>query len=72
MKPTNIEIVFNFPILNDGFRSVYLENVSGDFQSDIHKLDFHNVKSGQIRSFSGTYFPAFRLNTEEYRVSLRI
>ena len=26
----------------------------------------HCVKSVRIRSFSGTYFPAFRLNTERY------
>ena len=32
----------------------------------------HCVKSAQIRIFSGPYFPAFRLNTERYFVSLRI
>ena len=35
----------------------------------------HCVKSVQIRSFSGPYFPAFGLNTETYalyRISLRI
>ena len=30
--------------------------------------DFHCVKSGRIRSFSGPYFPAFGLHTERYRV----
>ena len=30
------------------------------------------VKSVQIRSFSGPYFPVFGLNTERYFVSLRI
>ena len=30
------------------------------------------VKSVHIRSFSGPYFPAFRLNMEKYSVSLRI
>ena len=30
------------------------------------------VKSVRIRRFSGQYFPAFGLNTERYRVSLRI
>ena len=30
------------------------------------------VKSVRNRSFSGLYFPAFGLNTERYRVSLRI
>ena len=32
----------------------------------------HCVKSVRIRSFSGPYFPAFRLNTESYRVALQI
>ena len=32
----------------------------------------HFVKSVLIRSFSGSYFPAFGLNTERYFVSLRI
>ena len=32
----------------------------------------HCVKSVRIRSFSGQYFPAFRLNTEGYGVPLRI
>ena len=32
----------------------------------------HCVKSAQIRSFSGSNFPAFGLNTETYSVSLRI
>ena len=30
------------------------------------------VKSVHIRSYSGRYFPAFKLNTERYGVSLRI
>ena len=30
------------------------------------------VKSIRIRSYSGPYLPAFGLNTERYRVSLRI
>ena len=30
------------------------------------------MKSVRIRSFSGSYFPAFGLNTERYSVSLRI
>ena len=33
---------------------------------------FHCVKSVHIRSYSGPHFPAFRLNTERYSVSLRI
>ena len=32
----------------------------------------HCVKSVRIRSYSGSYFPAFGLNTEKYGVSLRI
>ena len=32
----------------------------------------HCEKSVCIRSYSGPYFPAFGLNTERYRVSLRI
>ena len=39
-----------------------------------HHFNFilHCVKSVCIRSYSGPYFPAFRLNTERYSVSLRI
>ena len=33
---------------------------------------FHCVKSVRIRSFSGLYFPVFGLNTEIYRINLRI
>ena len=33
---------------------------------------YHCVKSVRIQSYSGPYFPAFRLNTERYFVSLRI
>ena len=34
--------------------------------------DFHCLKSARIRSFSGTYFPAFGLNTERcYRLMLK-
>ena len=32
----------------------------------------HSVKSVRIRSYSGLHFHAFGLNTERYRVSLRI
>ena len=32
----------------------------------------HSVKSVRIRSFSGPYFPTFRLNMERYGVSHRI
>ena len=32
----------------------------------------HCVKSVHIRSLSGAHFPAFRLNTKRYSVSLRI
>ena len=33
---------------------------------------YHCVKSVQIRSFSGPYFPVFGLNAEIYSVNLRI
>ena len=36
------------------------------------QVTFHCVKSVCIRSYSGPHFPAFRLNTERYRVSFRI
>ena len=32
----------------------------------------HCVKRVRIRNFSGLYFPAFEMNTEIYRVNLRI
>ena len=32
----------------------------------------HCVKSVRIRTYSGPYFPTFRLNTERYSVCLRI
>ena len=35
-------------------------------------LSIYCLKSAQIRFFSDPYFPAFRLNTERYSVSLRI
>ena len=43
----------------------------------LHTIDFENrslhcVKSGRIRSFSGPHFTVIGLNTERYRVSLRI
>ena len=35
-------------------------------------FDMHCVKSVRIRSYSGPHFPAFRLKTERYFLSLRI
>ena len=35
-------------------------------------LNSHCVKSVRIRSYFGPHFPAFRLNTERYFLSLRI
>ena len=32
----------------------------------------HCLKSVRIRSFTGPHLPAFRLNTESYRVNIRI
>ena len=40
--------------------------------SILSHLHLHCIKSVRIRSFSGTYFPAFGLNTERYEVSLCI
>ena len=37
-----------------------------------NERDGHCVKSVRIRSYSGPYFPAFRLNAERYGVSIRI
>ena len=33
---------------------------------------FFTTKNVRIRNYSGPYFPAFGLNTERYRLSLRI
>ena len=33
-------------------------------------MDFHCVKSVQIRSFFGPYFPAFGLNTDQEKLYL--
>ena len=38
----------------------------------LRDIDWHCVKSVGIRSYSGSYFPAFGLNMERYRVSLCI
>ena len=35
-------------------------------------LQLHCVKCVHTRSYSAPYFPAFKLNTERYEVSLRI
>ena len=39
---------------------------------DVGLKNNHCVKNVRIRSYSGPYFPAFRLNTERYSVSLHI
>ena len=36
------------------------------------ELSIHYVKSVRIHSYSGPYFPAFGLNMDRYRLSLRI
>ena len=36
------------------------------------KKELHCVKSVRIQRYSGPYFPAFRLNTERYGVSIHI
>ena len=43
--------------------------VEGGYHFDI---SVYCVKSVRTRSYSGQYFPSFGLNTERYRVSLRI
>ena len=45
---------------------------SGTNSSNKFLIVNHTVKRVRIRSYSGPYFPAFGLNTERYRVSLRI
>ena len=43
------------------------------FSLIFYKLSFFRcVKSVHIRSYSGPHFPVFELNTERYKVSLRI
>ena len=39
---------------------------------DHFDISVYCVKSVRTRSYSGPYFPSFGLNTERYRVSLRI
>ena len=53
------------------FFSHFLDKWKGKSSSFSHS-DYHCVKSVRIRSYSGPYFPAFGLNTERYKVSLRI
>ena len=53
----------------------YLQVYAGDFISDFCEKTnaIHYVKSARrILSFFGSYFPAFRLNTEIYSVNLCI
>ena len=37
----------------------------------IYHHHIHCVKSVRVRNYSGSHFPAFELNTERYRVSLK-
>ena len=46
--------------------------VRSEFRNLSNIYDFHCVKSVHIRRFSGPYFPAFGLNVNRYRLSLRI
>ena len=48
----------------------FLFKISREIQNKMHRR--HCVNSVRIRSFSGPDFPAFGLNTEIYRVNLRI
>ena len=50
----------------------YFDSASEIFIMVIGEVYSHNVKSVRIRIYSGPYFPAFRLNTEKYFISLRI
>ena len=45
------------------------ENVFTFFKTLASNSSYHCAKSVCIRSYSGPYFPAFRLNTERYEVS---
>ena len=54
---------------------VYLETISDRIffpRVSLSEDNSHCVKSVRIWNFSGTYFPAFRVNTERYSVSLCI
>ena len=44
--------------------------ILGSFRTNQGSL--HSIKSVRIASYSGLHFPAFRLNTERYSVSLCI
>ena len=61
-----------FPLLylktDKKFRNLSINE--NDISTIIRNL--HCVKSAGIRSYSGPHFPAFGLNTERYKVSLRI
>ena len=55
---------------NSSFLILWKLVVKEIFEGDVFL--FHCVKCVRIRSYSGPYFPAFRLNTERYGVSLLI
>ena len=57
---------------NCGFMPNYKPCYVGSKEKATFKKKTHYVKSVQIRSFFGPYFPAFELNTDRYEVSLRI
>ena len=78
-----IALVYLLPTLNIFFLVSILHSVlqwhfllcSSSWCKHIFSTAFRNthyVKSVRIRSHSGPYLPAFRLNTERYGVSLRI
>ena len=47
--------------------SIYIDTrFHASFIYVLHRWYLHCVKSVCVRSFSGSYFPAFRLNTERY------
>ena len=59
---------FNFPVVEENKQGYLGLNEASKKTTCIY---FHCVKSLRIWSFSGTYFPAFALNTEIYNVNLR-
>ena len=58
--------------LRDKLKPFYLQYHRAYSHHIWWSVDLHYVRSVRIRSYSGLHFPAFRLNTERYSVSLRI
>ena len=58
-------------LINESVGKKYVKKLQERYQMLLIKGK-HCVKSVQIRSFSGPYFPVLELNTEIYTVNLRI